>query len=253
MRNLLGALSLLTRVPVPRGPGAPPGLAASVPWFPVVGALVGLAVAGAYAALGLVLPALPAAAIAVSLGSLVTGAFHEDGLADTADALGGSWSREEALQIMRDPHLGTFGVLALVWSTVVRVACLATLGPQSGVAALVGAHALSRGAAVGVMGSLAPATADGMAAAHVSAVTRAQVLGGLTAGLVAGAVALGPWLLLAGPAAALGAAGVGWFSRRRIGGVTGDVLGAAQQVAEVLVLIVAAAVAASGASLAWWR
>src|SRR4030095_13904282 len=101
----------------------------SVPWFPVVGAGVGLVVAGVYGGGRLALPPLPAAALGLVAGICVTGAFHEDGLGDTADAFVGGWDRESTTRILKDPRLGTFGVLAVAASLLLRVAAVAALAP----------------------------------------------------------------------------------------------------------------------------
>jgi adenosylcobinamide-GDP ribazoletransferase len=104
VRGLLGAVSFLTRVPVGGGERRPEELAGFVPWFPVVGAGVGLAVAGTYAASRMLLPPLPAATVAVVAGICLTGAFHEDGLGDTADAFAGGWDRDSTVRILKDPR-----------------------------------------------------------------------------------------------------------------------------------------------------
>jgi adenosylcobinamide-GDP ribazoletransferase len=232
----------------------PEDLSRAVPWFPVVGAAIGLAVGGAYAGGRLFLPPLVAATLAVGLGTLVTGAIHEDGLADTADALGGGRNREEALRILRDPRLGTFGVAALVLGLVARIASVASLGPWAAVSALAAAHALGRAAAVGVLGALRPATEDGLGAGYRRAVRGPQVAAGIALGLGAGLATMGPWAIPAAVAAAVGAGLMGWLAGRKLGGFTGDVLGAAEQVAEILVLLLAAGAASGGwLSAPWWR
>jgi adenosylcobinamide-GDP ribazoletransferase len=254
VKGLRTAASFLTRVPVDRGTPGRPDLARSVPWFPVVGALLGLGLAGAYAGLLLVLPALPAAAVTLGISLLLTGAFHEDGLADTADALGGGRTREEALRILKDPGHGTYGVLAIVMSVALRMAAVATLDGWTAMAVLPAAHALSRGAAVGLLGALRPGTEQGLGASFVAAVTPREAAVGLGAALLIGLVSLGIWVTAAAPVVGLCSVAVGLLAVRRIGGVTGDVLGAAQQASEILVLLLGAAVAASGwPSPAWWR
>jgi len=254
VRGLRAAVSLLTRVPVgPAGWGSA-DFARAVPWFPLVGALVGLALAGSYAGLLLVAPPFVAAGLTLGLSLLLTGALHEDGLADTADALGGARNREDALRILNDPAHGTYGVLSIVLSVILRVAALAALDGWTAVAVLPGAHVLSRGAVVVLLGALRPAAEQGLGASYATATTRREVAGGVAGSLAAGLLALGGWVLPAVLLAALGAGAVGVLSMRRIGGITGDVLGAAQQVVEILVLLLgAAAVAAGWPSPAWWR
>jgi adenosylcobinamide-GDP ribazoletransferase len=239
------ALSFLTRLPVGGTHQDVP--ARSARWFPVVGALVGLVVGGAAALGNLIAPAGVAAAVAVTVGILLTGAFHEDGLADTADALG-AWSREDALRILRDPRHGTFGVVALVASLLIRVTAVASLAGWTPVAVLPAAHALSRAAAVWVLAAARPAATDGLGAGFAGAVGRRDAGWAAGVALVVGAVGLGAWVAPAALLTAFGAAGVTALAFRRFGGITGDVLGAVQQVSEVMVLVLASVVAANG----WW-
>jgi adenosylcobinamide-GDP ribazoletransferase len=212
-----------------------------LPWFPVVGALVGLLAAAVYVTASLVLAPTLAAALAVATTVLVTGALHEDGLADAADAWGGASNREDALRILRDPTHGTYGVLAVVLSVVVRVAALASMAPAMAIAVLPAVHAVSRGLLVGLLRTTPPARDDGLARALS---TSSSALSGALALAVTAALGiglLGFWFI---PAAVVAIA-VGWLVRwlamRRIGGVTGDVLGAAEQLAEVCLLILLAA------------
>lgn len=253
MRGLRAAASFLTRVPVGPGGEGSPDLARSVPWFPVVGGLLGAVVAGVYVAALSAFPSLVASSLAIGCGVLLTGAFHEDGLADTADALGGGWSREEALGILKDPAHGTYGVLAIALGLLLRVGALAALDRWSALAVLPAAHALSRAASIGLLGFARPATGEGLGASYASLVGRRQLVGAFAAGLLIGLASFGPWVLPATLLAGLGASVVGWLSVRKLGGVTGDVLGAAQQAGEVLVLLLGAGLAANGLFPAWWR
>jgi adenosylcobinamide-GDP ribazoletransferase len=221
-------------------------LAGSVPWFPVVGAAVGLVVAGVYAGAGRLLPPLPAAALAVVAGIGLTGAFHEDGLGDTADAFAGHHDRDGTIRILKDPRLGTFGVLAVAASLLLRVAALAALAPGAALAALPAAHALSRAAAVGVMAGFPAAAETGLGASYVSALPRRWALTGVAAGLAVAVALLGVAAVWAAAAVALAAAWLARLATRRIGGVTGDVLGAVQQLGEVAVLLAAVAAVTTG-------
>lgn len=212
-----------------------------------------MALAGAYAGLLLVLPALPAAAVTLGLSLLLTGAFHEDGLADTADALGGGRTRQEAVRILKDPSHGTYGVLAIVMSVVIRIAALATLDGWTAVAVLPGAHALSRGAAVGLLATVRPATGEGLGASFGSRATRRDAATSVAAALLIGIVSMGGWVTAAALVAGLCWWAVGRVAVRRIGGITGDILGAAQQISEILVLLLGAVLVGSGwPSPAWW-
>jgi adenosylcobinamide-GDP ribazoletransferase len=253
VKGFRAAVQFLTRVRVGGAVETNTSRRRSVLWFPVVGALLGLAAAGAYAAARLALPSMVAAVLAVAVTVLLTGALHEDGLADTADAMGGGWTREERLAIIKDPVHGTFGVLAIVLSVLLRVTAIGALGAWAALAALPAAHAVSRAAAIGLLGWVDPATADGLGAGYSTSITpkRAFAVGGV--GLAIGLACLGLWGVPAAILAGLAAAVTGRLAIRMIGGVTGDLLGAAQQAAEVLVLLAAAAVATHGPGIPWWR
>ena len=243
------ALSFLTRIPVPVRVGGPRELAASVGWFPVAGALVGVLVGAVFALSVGALGPIPAAVLAVSFGLLATGAFHEDGLADTFDALGGGWSREQSLEIMRDSRLGTFGVAALVGSILIRVGLIAGFDGRTALLAIPAAHAVSRAVSVGVMGVSASASPEGLGASYLRHVRRDRVLAAVLVGLALAVVLVGPAVAaVAAATAAIAALVVREWARRQIGGVTGDVLGAVQQFAEIAVLASVVAMAAEGIS-----
>src|SRR5215208_1067890 len=124
--SFTGALQFLTRIPI-RHTDAPVTRAAMAPWFPVVGAVVGALVGGVAAGLQYWLAPFAAATVAVAAGMLVTGAFHEDGLADLADAVAGGSTRERRFEILEDSRLGTYGTAALASSVLVRAAALTAL------------------------------------------------------------------------------------------------------------------------------
>ncbi len=247
MRNLAAALQFLTRVPIRLRREPLP--TAMIPWFPVAGALIGGAVGGAAAGLWHVLPPLLAGSLGVVVGLLVTGAFHEDGLGDVADAFGGGWTVERRLEILKDSRHGTYGVAAMCASIVLRAAALGSLpGPAAMLWSAVAAHALARAAAVGVMATVPLARHAGLGADYGRSVSRGRgaigvALGALLAGgaLVARfgihrEAAIASAALAA--AAVLGAAAVAVLARRKIGGSSGDVLGAVEQVVEILALVV---------------
>jgi adenosylcobinamide-GDP ribazoletransferase len=237
-------LGLMTRLPLPVPRDLPPTAMRNAVWaYPIAGTLVGLVVAGAFgAAVSLGLSSSLAAAIALVVSTLLSGCLHEDGLADTADGLGGGRTRERKLEIMRDSRIGTYGVMVLIAAFALKWSAITALAiPTFAAPALIVAHATARGVLPVMLLSLGPARADGM---------------GATTGrppLAASAVAIGlaallPPLLwpleaaLFAIAAALGAVAlVGFIAERQIGGHTGDVLGAGEQAAEVAVLVVAAA------------
>jgi adenosylcobinamide-GDP ribazoletransferase len=237
------ATAVLTRLPVGVALPGEGAIAASGWAFPLVGAGI-----GALAALAFLLAELlgcasaPAALIAVGAGLAVTGAFHEDGLADTADGFGGGKSRDEKLRIMRDSRHGSFGVVALVLSIALRAAALGTIGePIRAGLALVAAHAASRGALPLLMRIMAPARADGLGA-MAGRPSRTVAIVAAALGAAIGLALLGPRtgaiaLLLSGAALALAA----MLARHQIGGYTGDVLGFFQQIGEIVMLLAASA------------
>jgi adenosylcobinamide-GDP ribazoletransferase len=247
------AVAFLTRVHVGGAVETGKEQRRSVLWFPVVGALLGLVAAGAYATARLALPAVVAGALTVGVTTFLTRALHEDGLADTADALGGGWNREERLAILKDPVHGTYGVLALILSVVLRVTAIGALGAWAALGVLPAAHALSRAASVALLGWVGPATIDGLGATYSSSVTRSRARALYGIGSAIGLVSLGVWGLPAAILAGLAAAMTAWLGVRMLGGITGDVLGAAQQAGEILVLLLGAAVATNGSGLPWWR
>ena len=220
------AVMLLTRVPAGRMAQAPTAAAAA--WaFPLAGLLPGLAGA---ALLASGLPGPLAAGLAVAAMVALTGALHEDGLADVADGFWGGRERARRLEIMRDSRIGSYGTLALILAIGLRWQAAMLAGPL----ALLVAAVASRVAPVVLMAVLPPARTDGMGHA-------ARAVG---AGRLAGAalIGLGPLLWLPGglsalAAAAAGVAALALIARRKIGGQTGDVLGAGQQLAEIALLI----------------
>jgi adenosylcobinamide-GDP ribazoletransferase len=243
-------LRFYSRLPVPRLPGegdphAAPDFTRVPRMLPLAGLV--LAVPGALvllAAWGLGLGPFLAATLAVATGVLITGALHEDGLADVADGFGGGTTRERCLEIMRDSRIGAYGGVALVLALALRIGALATLLDRidaRAALALVLAASLSRTAALAPMALLPPARRDGAAAAVGRPGRHALTVAGLlTLGLALTAALLGlPWRGLSAmiPFAALGALAVTNLARRRIGGQTGDVIGACQQVAEIAALL----------------
>jgi len=240
LADLQIALGFLTRLPV----GAPGSLGNAAWSFPLVGLIVGAVAALVFAiARALSLPHEVDAVLAVLAAIALTGALHEDGLADTADGLGGGKERWQRLAIMRDSRIGSYGVIALVLGLLLRVMAVAALsGPGQVAAALIVAHALSRAALVPIMRHEPLARDDGLAAgagrppAGVSnaALALAAIIALLFLGIAAAIVAV---LVVA--ATTLGLA---WLARRQIGGQTGDVLGAMQQVGEIGVLLAVLAV-----------
>ncbi|MEM7095306.1 MAG: adenosylcobinamide-GDP ribazoletransferase [Actinomycetota bacterium] len=242
LRDLRVALGFLTRIPVGDvGGGKPVELARAVPWFPLVGLLVGLAHGGAWRGLAEVTTPFVAAACATALALLITGAFHHDGLADIADAFGGGWTVEQRFEILKDSRLGTYGTAALASAIVIEVGAVASLEPRDGFLALVGAHGVGRAMAVLTM-VVAPIAGDGLGASYVTDLSWPWAVMGSAVALAVAAVVspvLFVWPLVG---AAVAAALVIALSIRKIGGVTGDVLGAITVLAALAALVVTTAV-----------
>ena len=249
--DLAACLRFYSRLPVPRLPGEPDPHATpdfrTVPrMLPVAGVILALPAALVLiAAKGLGLGPFLAATLAVTLAALVTGALHEDGLADLADGFGGGTTRERRLEIMRDSRIGSYGGIALVLSLSLRIGALATLldrtGAVSAAVALVLAASLSRVAALAPMVLLAPARPGG-ASASVGRPSKGTVGIAAGIGLVLALLALPFGLPLAGlvlmPVLALTASlTLSGIAHAKIGGQTGDVIGACQQVAEIAALL----------------
>lgn len=235
------ALAFSTRLPLSRLPPVSGNLAQAVWALPIAGLVVGAVGAAAYAlAHRLGVPAWPAAALALAATVSVTGALHEDGLADTADGFGGGQSREQKLAIMRDSRIGTYGVCALMLTLLLRASAVATLAaPGAVAAALIASHTAGRAALPLLMLFVGPARADGLsyAAGRPGA---ARVLAAVAIGVVVLFAGLGfVHALAAAVLVVIAIALMSWLSVRQIGGQTGDVLGALEQVGEIVILLVA--------------
>ncbi|MEJ6389530.1 adenosylcobinamide-GDP ribazoletransferase [Gymnodinialimonas ulvae] len=238
-RDVVRAFHLLSRLPLPGGDAT---RAASSAWaWPLVGSLIAaLQVGLGIAALALGVPVWAAAGLALALGVILTGGLHEDGLADCADGFWGGHSRERRLEILKDSRVGSYGVLAMIFAVGLRWSLLAALLPTAPWALLAGAM-LSRAAMAVLMARMPFARSDGLAQ-HVGkppviaaalACAIACVGAVISAGLWPGAVAA---LLVVGAAFTVGA-----LARAKIGGQTGDVLGAAQVMGDIAALLAVAA------------
>ncbi|MBU9125743.1 adenosylcobinamide-GDP ribazoletransferase [Burkholderia multivorans] len=239
VRYFLVALGYFTRVPVPKAIGYAAGdLDQAARYFPLVGACVGAWGALVYLAALRVLPASIAVGLSMAATLLATGAFHEDGLADSCDAFGGGYTRDDVLRIMHDSRIGTFGAVALIVALGLKWQALAAMPPLRAAWTMIAAHAASRAAAVSLLLSLDYVRPEGKAK---------PVAQRMNARAACMAAAFGlPWLFWpdwrAGVAAlvalALVRACAARYFVKRIGGYTGDCLGFAQQASELAVYLV---------------
>jgi adenosylcobinamide-GDP ribazoletransferase len=245
LRLALLALQFLTRVPVPAWVGyRDEWLHQCARHFPLVGLFIGAVAALALLGASALWPWPLAVLLSMAATLVLTGAFHEDGLADTFDALGGAVSRDKALAIMKDSRLGTYGTVALVMVLALKAAALIALGAQA-VAALLLAHSVSRVLPVALIHGLSYAgDADAAKAKPLS--TRVS-LGGVGVAALWGVALAGGligvrWLGVGAVIASLVAVGLvallmaRWL-RRRLGGFTGDTLGATQQLGELAIYL----------------
>ncbi|MRW94799.1 adenosylcobinamide-GDP ribazoletransferase [Duganella sp. FT80W] len=248
LRLFFTALQFFTRLPIPRWVGFDPAwLNQASRYFPLVGVVVALITAAAYALAAWFLPAPVAVVVSTAAGIYVTGAFHEDGFADMCDGFGGGMTTERVLEIMKDSRIGAYGAIGTICMLALKLTTLAMLPPWATIGALLVAHPLSRLMATSLIWRLDYARAEGKAKPLAQKMSGAEFL--VAALTVVPSALLVIWLrwlpqaaLLSGVIAAAIAAW--WLARmcvRRIGGYTGDCLGAVQQVSEAVFYLCALA------------
>jgi len=246
VKRLLVALQFLTRVPIPFcGDVEQSDLGRSMLCFPLAGALLGLVSAGAYFLLAMILPPLAASVIAVLLVSALTGGLHLDGLADTFDGFYAGRTRARILEIMKDSRVGVMGAAAVAGDLLVKSALLAGIPREAAPWVLVAAPALGRWALVLGAHGARPARGDGLGSDFIAGLGRTELFGAtVIAALLGGAALL--WIdlkLCLAACLAVPLLTYLWsrFVERKIGGMTGDTLGALNEIAEVAVLLAACA------------
>ena len=236
--GFLVAVQFLTRLPLPFEVDYTPEAARASPrWYPAAGVLIGLITGVIYWGAVLVFPPLIAVLVSVAAGLIVTGGLHEDGFADACDGLGGVRPRERVLEIMRDSRIGTYGVLGLGLMLATKVAAVSVLPAVAVPFVLIAGHAASRAAMLWVMASSDYVRGSGAASAVAGGIDQRAV----QTGLVTTALACLPLLfVLPFLSVVMGLAGLaaGHYAmrhrfERRLGGYTGDCLGAVQQCSEL--------------------
>ena len=242
------ALQFFTRIPIPAWVGFDAAwLQHASRYFPLVGVVVAAAAAAVYAVAAHFWAPLVAVLLSTAAGVYLTGAFHEDGLADTCDGFGGGLSRERVLEIMKDSRIGTYGAVGMGLLVALKCALLASMPGPAAIAALFVAHPLSRLAAVSLIWRMEYARDQGKAKPMAQAMSGGEfaiaALCALLPAAAAGASGHAAWAAIGAGAlgAALAALWLAAIFRRRIGGYTGDCLGAVQQLAEVMIYLALAA------------
>ena len=244
--DFLAAVQFLTRIPLPSLPYSPDSLTRAVTFFPVVGLLVGSAAALLHLLLASHFSRLVTALLIITFVVLLTGCFHEDGLADTADGFGGGRSREQVLVILKDSRIGSYGGAAVTLTLLARVLLLASLPLAHIPQYLITAHVLCRWTTLPLSYYLAPARAQkddgggGQGARIASLTTRRTLIAGTLFSLAISILALRAHAAAAIAAALLVTLLSGLYYQRRIGGVTGDCFGATNQLAEIAVYLTGA-------------
>lgn len=247
------SLKFLTRIPWPvrSGESGAPELLSLAPatrFFPVIGMITGaIGALVLMAADSAQLPSLAAAILALAAIAIATGGLHEDGLADTADGIGGGPDRLARLEIMSDSRIGAYGVLALIFSVLAKAAGLAALGAADGALTLFAAAAVSRGILPLFMRALPFAKESGLAAAAGKPDFNPVAVSVLIAAAIL-ILSFGFWISV-GVVLALGlvTGAMAWWVMQKLGGQTGDVLGAIQQISELVIILF---IAAAGNALA---
>ncbi|MEM1086963.1 MAG: adenosylcobinamide-GDP ribazoletransferase [Pseudomonadota bacterium] len=238
LASFLLAIQFLTRFPVGSGDiYTSDRMATSVRYYPIVGALIGGLSAGVFCLANILFPVLITLLLAIAAGLLITGAFHEDGLADTFDGIGGGLTRDKALSIMKDSRLGTYGTLALVTALALKFMALIALPLAFIPIALIAGHGLSRLSSVLVIATSRYVRDEGTGKPVASGVSTASLVVVITTGTLIFAL----FCVWAPAVAALcGLAGLGighalmrLFFEPKLGGYTGDTLGAIQQASEI--------------------
>ena len=239
LKDMALALQFMTRVPVRFSGLDPARMSRASVWFPAVGLLVGGLSASAYALVNPHLGRTLAALSAVFVTVIVTGGLHDDGLADCADAFGGGWTREDCLRILKDSRIGTFGALALILCVGSRILLLAEMPAGVVIRYIISAHVLARCTPLPLSAVLKPARgpAEGQGGRMAGATSWLTVAFGTVMAVAVAALFLraAAWQPILAVAILTVASGL--YYQRRLGGITGDCMGATLQISEIAVYL----------------
>lgn len=231
---LVCALQFLTRIPVPDGHFSESAFRKSVTYFPLVGVIVGAAGCIAYLLAQLLWPDTIAIVVALLVMILCTGGFHEDGLADTADGIGGGWRAADKLRIMKDSRIGTYGALALVLALLLKFTALSNLPAADVTGALLVAHAVSRWCILPLVRYTDYVSGgSGSGTALVGAVSDGRLVAGTLIAIAATVSMAFNHAVAIAVSAVVITASSRWYWQRKLGGITGDTLGATNQLVEL--------------------
>jgi adenosylcobinamide-GDP ribazoletransferase len=243
------AFAFLTRIPINHKPEI--SIQRSAVWFPLVGWVIGGVTGVLFYFLSQGIPALPAAAIAILFSTLVTGGFHQDGLADTFDGLVGGWNTEDRLRILKDSRHGTYGVLSISLQLIIQISLLSTLSPKVGALAIITAHTLGRLVPIYFMLTPAAPSHEGMGATYGRSVKSSHVVFSTFFTIALLAPFIGLHLLLVSALVAIVSLFFLLYVRKKIGGVLGDALGASEQIAESFILLYFVVIYTNNLWLSW--
>ncbi len=237
LQDLVLAFRFLTRIPLPGGSHAPDELSRAAKFFPIVGFVIALGALGLHRLLNGHLASPVVAALVLSYLVLITGGFHEDGLADTADGFGGGWNKEKILEIMRDSRIGSFGALAVGLSLLTRFSLLSNLRFDRFPTYLIAAHVLCRWTTLPLSFLLRPARAEGQGAGVTLKTSALSLILGTLIALIICYPLMHLALWIPFTAALAVTLLTALYYRSQIGGVTGDCFGATNQLTEIAIYL----------------
>lgn len=236
LRDLALAFQFLTRIPLPGKHHGHGGLSGAIKFFPVVGLVIAMGAIGLRRIFSNHLPPLVVAALVLVYLVVITGAFHEDGLADSADGFGGGWTKEKILEIMRDSRIGSFGALAIGLSLLARYSLLSSLPTARFSSYMIAAHVLCRWTTLPLSFFMQPARAEGQGAGAMRTSALSLAIGSVIALVICYFwMHFAFWLPLT--VAAIMTLLTALYYQQQIGGITGDCFGATNQLTEIAIYI----------------